>query len=189
MKKKNVKGKILSIALVILLISSLTFVHKVEAVTKCYVKLNKIEGKKDNILENILNISKDIKKGSSDDINDHEIYIVQAGDTLFKISSKYNIAINNLKKLNSLTDDTIYVGQALSIINNVVDSNDKIILNNPADILVLVNKKNKLPSDYNPNNLVIPNVPFPFKSYHDKKLMRIESAMSSRGFIQKSRGR
>ncbi|MCM1988292.1 D-alanyl-D-alanine carboxypeptidase family protein [Oceanirhabdus seepicola] len=198
MKKLNVKGKILSIALVILLISSLPFANKVEAITKCDVKPNKSEGKKDIILEIIKNISQDTEKDSSDNIDtevevedefkdeEHEVYIVQSGDTLFKISVKYNIDIRKLKEINDLTSDTIYIGQALTIITDANGLNDKIIVSNPDHILALVNKKNKLPSDYIPHNLVVPNVPFPFKSYHSKKLMRKEAAQALENLFKKA---
>lgn len=46
----------------------------------------------------------------------------------------------------------------------------------PNDLLVLVNKKNSLPSNYVPKNLVVPNVPFSFEGYSPKKLMRQEAA-------------
>lgn len=198
MKKKNFIGKILSIALIIILMSSLIFVYKVEAVTKYYVKPNKLEENKDIILEIIKNISKDTEKDSSDNINneveeneefeneEHEIYIVKSGDTLFKISVKYNMNIKKLKEINNLTNDSIYVGQALYIINSVSDSNDKIIVSNPDDILALVNKKNKLPSDYTPPNLVVPNVPFPFESYHSKKQMRNDAALALEDLFKKA---
>lgn len=210
MKKKNFKGKLLSIALIILLISSLAFVHNVGAVTKYHVKPNKSKEKKDIVWESIKDISKDIEKEtendsekeSSDNITneaeekeeleeefeneEHEIYIVQSGDTLFKISDKYNIAIEKLKEINDLTNDTIYVGQALYITDSASDLNDKIIVSNPDDILALVNKKNKLPSDYTPHNLVVPNVPFPFESYHSKKLMRNDAALALEDLFKKA---
>jgi D-alanyl-D-alanine carboxypeptidase len=46
----------------------------------------------------------------------------------------------------------------------------------PADIAVLVNKTNKLPDNFKPDDLVEPNIPFIFKEKSDKRLMRKEAA-------------
>ncbi|GAA0440081.1 hypothetical protein GCM10008983_16300 [Lentibacillus halophilus] len=50
------------------------------------------------------------------------------------------------------------------------------IVSNPSDILVLVNKNHRLPNDYIPNQLVIPNVRFPFDADLPKKQMRKNAA-------------
>ncbi|WP_035054104.1 muramidase family protein [Carnobacterium pleistocenium] len=42
-------------------------------------------------------------------------YTVKSGDTLTAIGSKYGVSVENLKTWNSLTSDTIYVNQKLSI--------------------------------------------------------------------------
>jgi D-alanyl-D-alanine carboxypeptidase len=52
----------------------------------------------------------------------------------------------------------------------------KSIVQNPDDLLVVANKKRNLPEDYEPKDLVIPNVPFPFKEDLPKKKMRKEAA-------------
>lgn len=43
------------------------------------------------------------------------VYIVKAGDTLSKISSQYSMTVQQLKTLNNLSSDLIYVGQALKV--------------------------------------------------------------------------
>lgn len=44
-----------------------------------------------------------------------ETYTVQAGDNLWLISQKFNISIHQIKNLNKLNSDTIYIGQTLKI--------------------------------------------------------------------------
>ena len=46
---------------------------------------------------------------------EYTIYIVQRGDYLAKISKKYNVTINSIKRLNNLKDDNIRIGQKLII--------------------------------------------------------------------------
>lgn len=41
------------------------------------------------------------------------IHTVQSGDSLWKISQKYNVSIDNIKEYNALTSENIYVGQQL----------------------------------------------------------------------------
>ena len=42
-------------------------------------------------------------------------YIIKSGDTLTKISRAYKMTVSELKKLNNLTTDRIYVGQTLKV--------------------------------------------------------------------------
>ncbi len=44
-----------------------------------------------------------------------EYHRVQSGETLWKISQKYNVSVNNIKNLNNLKNDNIFVGQNLLI--------------------------------------------------------------------------
>lgn len=42
-------------------------------------------------------------------------YVVRGGDTISKISAKYNVTINSIKRLNNLKSDVIHVGQKLKL--------------------------------------------------------------------------
>lgn len=52
----------------------------------------------------------------------------------------------------------------------------RLIVTNPDHVLVLVNKDRSLPSDYIPEDLVIPNVRFPFEEDIPKRYLRKEAA-------------
>jgi zinc D-Ala-D-Ala carboxypeptidase len=59
-----------------------------------------------------------------------------------------------------------------------VSGEGKAIVQNLDDMLIVANKERNLPEDYEPADLVIPNVPFPFKENLPKKKMRKEAAES-----------
>ncbi|CAH2215377.1 D-alanyl-D-alanine carboxypeptidase family protein [Tepidibacter aestuarii] len=132
--------------------------------------------------------TEDIDAGSDISNLQQGIYIVQPKDTLFKISKSYNITIKELKDANQLMDNTIHTGQTLIIPNESNPKTEDIntIVLNPSDTLVIVNKKNSLPSDYVPKNLVVPNVPFPFQEFHSKKLMRQDAASALEELFKKA---
>jgi len=52
-------------------------------------------------------------------------YTVRAGDTLSHISSKVGITIQQIKELNGLTKDTIYIGQQLKIAKTIGTPNEE----------------------------------------------------------------
>lgn len=47
--------------------------------------------------------------------NDEVYYEVQKGDTLYSISKKYNMLVDDLKQKNKLSDNTLYIGQKLIV--------------------------------------------------------------------------
>lgn len=62
----------------------------------------------------------------------------------------------------------------------------KKIVENPEDILVLVNKEWVLTEDYVPSDLVVPNIPFSFDGDSPKKLMRREAAQALEELVAKA---
>lgn len=47
--------------------------------------------------------------------NSNDTYVVKKGDTLWGIAKKYNTTVNKIKELNSLTSNTLSIGQILKI--------------------------------------------------------------------------
>lgn len=52
-------------------------------------------------------------------------HTVQTGDTLWKIASKYGVAVGQLKTINNRTSDLLYPGQKLTIPNSTISEADK----------------------------------------------------------------
>ena len=50
-------------------------------------------------------------------------YIVKKGDTLYSLSKRFNIPIDELKKINNLTSDILTIGQVLKL-NEDINTND-----------------------------------------------------------------
>ncbi len=59
-----------------------------------------------------------------------------------------------------------------------VSGDGKAVVQNLDDLLIVANKERNLPSNYEPKDLVTPNVPFPFKEDLPKKKLRKEAALS-----------
>lgn len=88
-------------------------------------RFDKPEGKyekikrEDKVLSDInKNIPNEAKKDSVKDVTPiiaGDNYIVQKGDTLYNISKRFGLTVNELKALNNMTDDYIQLGQNLRI--------------------------------------------------------------------------
>ena len=72
--------------------------------------------KLNNLDSNLLYVGQVLKLPSYETTTDTNItYIVQGGDTLYSISKKYDISVNDLKKYNNLISDTLSIEQELNI--------------------------------------------------------------------------
>jgi LysM repeat protein len=71
-------------------------------------------------------------------------YKVTKDDTLYSISNKYNISVDELKKLNNLTSNTIYIGQELKV-PETDTSNYKIYKVAKGDSLWAISRKYDIP--------------------------------------------
>lgn len=66
-----------------------------------------------------------------DDTIPSNTYVVQRGDNLYSIATKFNTTVSEIKRLNNLTSDTLTIGQLLVIRedNNNTDTNPDIPIN------------------------------------------------------------
>ena len=74
-----------------------------------------------------------------------EIYIVKRGDTLYSIARDNNITVSELKQLNNLSSNTIYIGQQLLLKKRIEEElpneNDKLYIVKKGDTLYSISRK------------------------------------------------
>jgi len=71
-----------------------------------------------NLSNNTLSIGQTLKiRDNNNEIvtDDKEYYTVKKGDTLFSIANKYNISVDEIKKLNNLTSNNLSIGDKIKI--------------------------------------------------------------------------
>ncbi len=82
--------------------------------------------KLNNLTSNTLSIGQILKLPKPSDIDEPSqeptniTYIVQSGDSLYKIATKYNTTIDAIKKANNLTNDLLSIGQVLTIPTTII---------------------------------------------------------------------
>lgn len=78
-----------------------------------------------NLANNTISIGQKlyIKNDTNENITDTEdFYTVQKGDTLYSISKKFNISVEEIKKINNLKSNTLSIGQKLNLNGNLPDN-------------------------------------------------------------------
>lgn len=79
---------------------------------------------------------------------EHITYTVQKGDTLYKIASKYNTTVENLKRINNLNTNILSIGQVIKIptkdIEEVSSSSYIEYIVKPGDTLYKISKDNNV---------------------------------------------
>lgn len=113
-----------------------------------------------------------------------ELYYSMVEDGIYGWATKIAI-LDFQKQYAALANDGVYGPQTKKYLQQAL-LNDHIIVSDPSNLLVFVNKKNSLPADYVPINLVVPNVPFPFKEFDSKKLMRQDAASDLEELFRKA---
>lgn len=77
-----------------------------------------------NLNNNLISVGQKLQVSEKAPIDDN-YYIVKKGDTLYSIAKKYNLTINELKKINNLNTDTLSIGQQLLVVpkdNNEIEN-------------------------------------------------------------------
>ena len=73
--------------------------------------------RQNNLTNNTLSLGQILliptKENEDGETNNDNYYTVVAGDTLYKIARKYNMTIDELKKINNLSSDVLSIGQKL----------------------------------------------------------------------------
>ena len=52
-------------------------------------------------------------------------YVVKKGDSLYSIANKFNTTVDILKRINNLTSNTLFIGQTLTVLDNITDNYGK----------------------------------------------------------------
>lgn len=94
-----------------------------------------------NLNTNILSIGQIIYLQDQNN-DEYDVYEVQKGDSLWAISRKYDIKVNDLIELNNLTDLTISIGQKLLVPK--IDSEENIYIVEKGDTLWSIARKNNI---------------------------------------------
>ncbi len=97
-----------------------------------------------NLTTNILTIGDILKvpsgKITENIIEDNEEYTVKVGDTLYSIARKYNISIDELKKVNNKNNNLVSIGEKLIIPNTITTTT--YIVENKDTLYSIANKFN-----------------------------------------------
>ena len=110
-----------------------------------------------NITNNILYIGQVLQIPIFQSINPTDMftYTVVKGDSLYKLSNKYNVSVDELKKINNLKSDLLSVGQVLLIPQNYISTD---IIAVPDFINYTVKKGDSLYSISIANNISIEQI-------------------------------
>lgn len=71
--------------------------------------------KLNNLTSNSLSIGQVLKLPSGEEPDEGNTYIVQSGDSLYSIARKFTTTVDEIKRLNNLTSNTLSIGQTLKI--------------------------------------------------------------------------
>ena len=81
-----------------------------------------------NLTSDILQVGQVLKIKENENIEPSiptQTYIVKKGDTLYSIATRNNITVDQLKQLNNLSSNNLYIGQELQIpFNSDIDNNN-----------------------------------------------------------------
>ncbi|MBQ9012389.1 MAG: LysM peptidoglycan-binding domain-containing protein [Bacilli bacterium] len=110
--------------------------------SKSGTTVNEIK-KLNNLSSNNLSIGQLLKLPTTNNEEkiDENVYTVEKGDSLYSISRKYNITVDNLKSANNLTSNLLSIGQKLVIPRSTASSNEITYTVQKGDSLWLIANK------------------------------------------------
>ena len=94
-----------------------------------------------NLTSNTLKIGQVLKIPSKEIIED-DVYIVKSGDSLYKIAQNNNTTVDELKRLNNLTSNTLTIGQVLKLPKKEMTEEDTYIVKSGDSLYKIANKYN-----------------------------------------------
>lgn len=78
-----------------------------------------------NLTSDIISVGQILKLPTSTTTPTYGTYTVVKGDSLYKIAQKYNTTVEELKTLNNLTSNTLYIGQQLKVPTNNIEEEEE----------------------------------------------------------------
>lgn len=115
--------------------------------------VNKLK-EKNNLKSNLLSVGQILYLPEDEDVNTtptNDVYIVKSGDTLYSIANKYNTTVNDLKTINNLTSNNLYIGQKLKLKSDY-EKNDVYIVKKGDSLWSIANKYNITVSELKEKN-------------------------------------
>lgn len=81
--------------------------------------------KLNNLDSNLISVGQKLKitKVNDEEVLDNDSYVVQKGDSLYKIANMFNTTVDKLKELNNLVNNNLSIGQILKITDDVINNN------------------------------------------------------------------
>ena len=105
--------------------------------------------KLNNLTSDLLQIGQILFIPITEITSTYSTYIVQKGDTLYGIARKYDITVEELKRLNNITGNNLYIGQQLKVPTKEIieDEEYEIYTVVKGDSLWLISQKYDVPVD------------------------------------------
>ena len=94
-----------------------------------------------NLTSNTLKIGQVLKIPSKEIIEDN-VYIVKSGDSLYKIAQNNNTTVDELKRLNNLTSNTLTIGQVLKLPKKEMTEENTYIVKSGDSLYKIANEYN-----------------------------------------------
>lgn len=119
---------------------------------KLGVSVNELK-EANNLSSSLLKVGQ-VLKIPSKQIIDESVYTVQSGDSLYKIANMYNISVDELKRMNNLSTNTLSVGQVLKVPKKEITEENSYIVKNGDSLYKIAQNNNTTVSELmNLNNL------------------------------------